>query len=249
MSAMTALGQLTITELRLSVRDKIGPLWGLAFPTALLIIFGSIPSFKTPSASFGGYTTLDAYVPIVILFSLALVSLIPLPVVLTGYRERGILRRLKTTPAGPARVLTAQLIVNLMYAIVATTIVLVVARLGYGVFLPRKLAAFALVVLLTLAALLAVGLFVAAVAPTIRAAQLIGTVMFYPTLFFSGLWYPIPLMSAALQHVAHATPLGAAWEGMATAALGHWPPALPLVTLAVYAAVFGLAAARSFRWE
>jgi hypothetical protein len=30
---------------------------------------------------------------------------------------------------------------------------------------------------------------------------------------------------------------------------GHWPPALSLVTMAIYAVVFGLCAARLFRWE
>ena len=249
MSAITALRQLTTTELKLSMRDKVGPIWGLAFPAVLLIIFGSIPSFRKPMASLGGYTTLDAYVPILILFSIALLSLVPMPMALTGYRERGVLRRLRTTPAGPVRVLAAQLSVNLVYTVAATLIVLAVARLGYGVFLPRQLAGFALSVLLTLAALLAMGLCVAALAPTVKAAQVLGTVLFYPTLFFSGLWYPVPLMTPWLQHVAHATPLGAAWDAMATAAVGHWPPALPLVTLAIYAVVFGLAAARFFRWE
>ena len=248
-AGIAALWQLTITELKLSMRDKVGPIWGLAFPAALLIIFGSIPSFRKPSASFGGYTTLDAYVPILILFSIALLSLVPMPMVLVGYRERGVLRRLQTTPAGPIRVLAAQLVVNLVYVIVATTIVLLVAKIGYGVFLPRKLAGFALTVLLTFAALMAMGLFVAALGRTVKTAQLFGMVLFYPTLFFSGLWYPLPLMPTGLQHLAHATPLGAAWEAMATAAVGHWPPMLPLITLAIYAVVFGSAAARFFRWE
>lgn len=248
-AGIAALWQLSLTELRLSLRDRVGPMWGVGFPIVLLIVFGSIPSFKKPMASFGGYTALDVYVPIVILFSIGLVALMPMPMVLTGYRERGVLRRLQTTPAGPARVLAAQLIVNLIYTIVATIIVLAVARFGYGVFLPRQLAGFALTVLLALAALLAIGLFVAALARTVKGAQLVGAVLFYPMLFFSGLWYPIPLMPPVLQHVAHATPLGAAWQAMATAAIGHWPPALPLVTLAIYAVVFGLAAARFFRWE
>jgi ABC-2 type transport system permease protein len=73
--------------------------------------------------------------------------------------------------------------------------------------------------------------------------------VFYPLLFFSGLWLPIPSMPPALQHISHATPLGAAWEAMAGAGAGIWPHALPLLTMAAYAVVFGLAAARLFRWE
>jgi len=124
-----------------------------------------------------------------------------------------------------------------------------VARIGYGVPLPVQFLGFALSVLLTLAALLALGLFVAALAPTTRVAQVIGGLLFYPMLFFAGLWYPVPLMAPVLQHIAHATPLGAAWEAMAYSATGHWPPAVPLATLAIYAIALSLAAAKWFRWE
>ena len=103
--------------------------------------------------------------------------------------------------------------------------------------------------LFTVAALQALGLLVAAIAPSGRAAQIIGMLIFYPMLFFSGMWWPIPEMPPVLQHVAEATPLGAAWQAMSNAGMGHWPPALPLLTLAGYAVVLSLAAARLFRWE
>ena len=145
----------------------------------------------------------DIYVPIVILMSMALLAL-GVPAVLTGYREKGVLRRLQATPAGAARVLAAQLLVNLILVVISVMLVLAVARLGYGVALPRQLAGFALSVLLTLAALLGLGLFIAAIAPSTRGSQVIGGLLFYPMLFFSGLWFPIPLMAPALQHIAHA---------------------------------------------
>jgi ABC-2 type transport system permease protein len=243
----TVLSGLTLAELRLAMRDRIAPV-GIALPVVLLIIFGFIPTFRDAQTSFGGYSAFDIYVPIVILMSMALLAL-GVPAVLTGYREKGVLRRLQATPAGAARVLTAQLLVNLILVVISVMLVLAVARLGYGVALPRQLAGFALSVLLTLAALLGLGLFIAAIAPSTRVSQVIGGLLFYPMLFFSGLWFPIPLMAPALQHVAHATPLGAAWEAMAYSATGHWPPMLPLITLAVYAIALSLAAAKWFRWE
>lgn len=172
-----------------------------------------------------------------------------MPMTLAGYRERGVLRRLQTTPAGPGRVLAAHLIINLGLAAVSATEILVVARLAYGVFLPRELAGFVLATLFSLSALLALGLVVAAVAPSGRAAQVIGSLLFYPMLFFSGLWWPIPLMPPVLPHISEATPLGAAWQAMSNAVAGHWPHPLPLLTLAAYAVVLSLGAARLFRWE
>jgi ABC-2 type transport system permease protein len=245
----SALRRLTITELKLSTRDRSSPLWGVGFPLVLLVIFGAIPTFRKPQAILGGYTPLDVYVPVLIAFSMALSAAVIMPMTLAGYRERGVLRRLQTTPAGPGRVLAAHLIINLGLAAVSVTEILVVARLGYGVFLPRQLAGFVLAVLFAAAALLALGLFIAAIAPSGRAAQVIGSLLFYPMLFFSGMWWPIPSMPPVLQHVAEATPLGAAWQAMNNAGVGHWPSALPLLTLAAYAVVLSLAAAKLFRWE
>jgi ABC-2 type transport system permease protein len=115
------------------LRERIGPIWGVGFPLVLLIIFGSIPSFSRAQSSLGGLTELDLYVPILIAFVIAMLALNALPPVLAGYREKGILRRLQTTPVGPVRVLAAQLVIDVAVVAVMLVLVLAVARIGYGV--------------------------------------------------------------------------------------------------------------------
>jgi ABC-2 type transport system permease protein len=243
------LAQLTRVEFRLFLRERVGPIWGIGLPVLLLVIFGAIPAFKKVQSGYGGLTVLDAYVPILITMSLALLALIAMPTVLVNYRERGVLRRLRTTPAGPVRVLSAQLIVNAGMAIVTLLVLLLVGRFGYHVPLPRQLGGWVVAALFAMAAMMSMGLFIAAVGPTARAAAAIGAILFYPLMFFSGLWLPIPSMPTVLQHLSHATPLGAAWEAFQNSDLGHWPTALSLVTMAAWAIAFGAAAARFFRWE
>ncbi len=243
------LARLTRVEFTLFLRERVGPIWGIGLPVLLLVIFGAIPAFKKVQPGYGGLTILDAYVPILITMSLALLALIAMPAALVNYRERGVLRRLKTTPAGPVRVLSAQLIVNVSVAIMTLIVLLVVSRVAYGVPFPRQFGGWIVAALFAIAALMAMGLFVAAVGPTSRAAAAIGAILFYPLMFFSGLWLPIPSMPSVLQHISHASPLGAAWEAFQNADLGHFPPALSLVTMAAWAVVFGVAAARFFRWE
>ena len=184
-----------------------------------------------------------------VVFGLALLALTNMPMIVADYRERGVLRRLQTTPIGPIRVLAAQLVADLAVAVAMVILILAVARIGFAVPLPRQPGAFALTALLAAAALLAVGLLIAAIAPTGRVARGIGAVVFYPMLFFAGLWLPIPNMPAVLQHISHATPLGAAVPALTLAAEGSWPTALQLLTMAGWAVAFGLAAARFFRWE
>jgi ABC-2 type transport system permease protein len=146
-------------------------------------------------------------------------------------------------------VLTAQLVIDVAVVVVMLVLVLAVARMAYGVALPRQLAGFVLTALLAAAALLAIGLFVAAAAPTARAANAIGAILFFPMMFFAGLWLPIAQMPSVLRHISHATPLGAAVQALQDSAQGHWPHPLQLLTMAAYAVVFGLGATRLFRWE
>ena len=184
-----------------------------------------------------------------VVFGLALLALTNMPMMLADYRERGVLRRLQTTPIGPVRVLAAQLAADLTVAVVMVVLILAVARIGFAVPLPRQVGGFILAALLAAAALLGAGLLIAAIAPTGRVARGIGALLFYAMMFFAGLWLPLPSMPAVLQHISHATPLGAAVPALTAAAEGSMPTALQLVTMAGWAAAFGLAAARFFRWE
>jgi ABC-2 type transport system permease protein len=245
----SALRRLTAVEFRLFLRERVGPVWGIGFPMLLLVIFGCIPAFKRPNKDLGGLTELDVYVPILVAFVIAMLSLSSLPPVLAGYREKGVLRRLWTTPVGPTRVLAAQLLINFGTVVVTVALILAVARYGFDVVMPRRMAGFALAALLGAAALMAIGLFLAALLPGARAAQATGTILFFPMMFFAGLWLPIAQMPRPLQHISRGTPLGATVQALQDSAQGHWPQPLHLLVLAGYALVFGLAAARLFRWE
>jgi len=245
----SALLKLSLTELRLLSRERVRMALPVAIPLLLIIILGNIHSLRQPRAIYGGESFIDLYTTIMVVFGLALLALTNMPMIVADYRERGVLRRLQTTPIGPIRVLGAQLVADLAVAVAMVIVILAVARIGFAVPLPRQPGAFALTALLAAAALLAVGLLIAAVAPTGRVARGIGAVVFYPMLFFAGLWLPIPNMPAVLQHISHATPLGAAVPALTLAAEGSWPTALQLLTMAAWAVAFGLAAARFFRWE
>jgi len=245
----SGLLKLTLTELKLLTRERVRVALPVAFPLVLIIILGNISSLRQPKAIYGGESFLDQYTTIMVVFGLALLALTNMPMLLADYRERGVLRRLQTTPIGPVRVLAAQLIADLTVAVAMVICILAVARIGFAVPLPRQAGGFVLVTLLAAAALLGAGLLVAAIAPTGRVARGIGGLLFYPMMFFAGLWLPIPNMPAVLQHISHATPLGAAVPALSAAAEGSMPTALQLGTMAGWAVVFGLAAARFFRWE
>ncbi|WP_063836070.1 ABC transporter permease [Actinacidiphila yeochonensis] len=245
----SVLGRLALVELRLFVRERVGPVFAVGLPLALLVVFGNIPYYNQRRAGFGGLTLLDVYVPILAAFVLATLSFNVVPVVLAGYRDKGVLRRMRTTPVGPARVLAAQLLVNLATAAVSVAALLLVARLAFGVPLPRQAGGYLVGIVLAALALVAIGLFVVAVSPDGRVANAVGAALFYGLMFFAGLFLPMAAMPPVLRNVSRFTPLGAAVQALSDATQGHWPHPLQIVALAGYAAVFGAGAVKWFRWE
>jgi ABC-2 type transport system permease protein len=244
-----ALARIVQNEARLAWRSPGGLIAGVGVPLVLIIVFGEIPAFQRPQADLGGFTIFDAYVPVVIIFSLSLLALWSLPTPLASYREQGILRRLRTTPASPAWLLAGQGVVNFVMAVAAILIVFVVSGLAFGAPAPKNYGGLILSLLLAIAGLVPIGLTIAALAPTAATAGVIGRVVFLPLQFFAGLWLPLPLMPDVLRTISEYTPVGAAVEAIQDSVIGQFPPAAPLLSLVGYALVFSVLAKRFFRWE
>jgi len=246
---MRRLTRLTLTEAKLFWRDPTGWFFALAFPPLLLVILGSVPTFREPDAELGGLRVIDLYVPILVGFVLAMLAISVLPNYLASYREKGILRRLSVTPVQPSRLLQAQLAMGLAMALGAVTLVIGLGAVVFDTALPEQFLGFLVAFVLAAAALYAVGLLIAAVAPTGKAAAGIGTVLWFPIMFFAGLWVPRAAMPDIVNRIGDFTPLGAGVQAMQDAWNGAWPDPLHLAVMAAFAIGASLGAARLFRWE
>jgi ABC-2 type transport system permease protein len=236
------------SELALYRREPMLMFWGLVFPIGLEVIMGLAGGDKH-QASLGGLRLIDVYTPIVTLFSVTLVSLSALPAALASYRDKGYLRRLSTTPVGAWRLLGAQVVIIFALAACVITTITLIANLAFSVALPREFGGWVLAILLTLFAMLSLGVLVAALAPSQRVAAAVGSVLFFPLMFFAGLWVPQAQMGSTLRSISHYTPLGAGDPAIQHALAGHWPGTVNLLVLAGYGVVLCVGAARFFRWE
>ncbi|RMI37979.1 ABC transporter permease [Streptomyces triticirhizae] len=236
-------------EARLYLREPGSLFWVLAFPPLLLAILGCIPMFREVSDDLDGLRPIDIYVPVTVLIGLIVVGAQAMPPVITGYRERGILRRMSTTPVRPAALLSAQMVLNGVAGLVSALLSVTLGRVVFDVALPRQFPAYLLVLLLALAASLSLGALISAWARTARNASAIGTVVFFPMLFCTGLWLPVRTMPDVMARVVEATPFGAAARALDQAAVGDWPAWSHLGVTAAWTAVLTAAAVRWFRWE
>jgi ABC-2 type transport system permease protein len=246
---LTGLSKLVAMEAKLFLRDLTALFFGLLFPPLLLAVLGSIPGFREPSKDLGGLRVIDIYVSIVIAFVLAMLALSLVPTVLATYRERGVLRRLATTPLPPGRLLLAQMVTAVTTALLAVILVIAVGSLAFGVAMPKQVGGFLLALVLGSASVFAISLVLAAVAPTGRAASGLGSILFFPMVFFAGLYVSREVMPDVLRRISDFTPLGATVQSMQDATNGAWPSALHLAVMAGVTVVAGLAAAKLFRWE
>jgi ABC-2 type transport system permease protein len=244
---LSAFGKLTVTELKLFLREPTAVFFTLAFP--LLLLWLSSRNGNAPTAQLGGVGTIDALVPGYIAMTLATVGLTVLPTVLATYRERGILRRMAMAPVSPAMVLGAQLLVQLLAASAGVAVLIGVAGAGFGLHLPAAPVGAIAAYLLGGGAIFAIGFLLGSLLPTARAVSTVGFVVYFPMIFLSGAAVPRELLSGGMRQIAEVLPLTYVVDGLRDSWAGAGSPALALAVLGAIIVIAGGLAARVFRWE
>ncbi len=246
---MRTLAKLSWVELKLFVREPITMVFTFAFPLIVLFVlagvFGNTPDPKV----FRGVGPTDALVPAYIGVVIASFDLIGLPVHLAGYRERGVLRRLRASSVSVWSVLGPQVIVSLVIAALGGVLLVTAASLAYDVDMPKSSALLIAAFLLSTLSFAALGVFLGAVLPTARAAQGVGLLLFFVMFILSGGGPPREVMTQAMQWIGDAMPLRYvtillqdSWGGF-----GWNTTAFLIVTGVTVVASF--LSARFFRWE
>ncbi|MBV9207788.1 MAG: ABC transporter permease [Actinobacteria bacterium] len=246
---MDGFGRLAYVETKLFLREKGAAVAVFGLPVALVVGFGLIPGFGDPQKSLSGQIGTEYIASIGVAIVLATLGLNGVPMVIGQYRERGILRRLGVTPVRPLALLLAGLTVWAASAIGSVALVIAVARLAFHVPAPAAPGWFLLSVLLGIAALFALGLLVAAAAPTARSAAGLGWLLFFPNMFLAGVYIPAEEMSPVMRQAGTFTPLGSALHAVRDSWMGLDPRPQYLGIMAAYAVISGALAARFFRWE
>jgi len=247
---LRGLWELTWLETKIFVREPLGLIGTVGLPVATFVLMGRL--FRDRS---GGSPTVSALLtvemPILAVLLISLSAVLSLVTIVAIYRESGILKRLRATPLRPHTILTAQVLVKLLFTLLTMAALLLAGKRYYPVQLDVSVASFALALTISTVAILSLGFVIASVVPTARFAQPIGTLIFYPMIGLSGLFVPIASLPPALRAVARLLPLTyiasllkGIWQG------DRWSAhAGDLVALLVIFTVCTVVSARVFRWE
>jgi ABC-2 type transport system permease protein len=196
-----------------------------------------------------GVTPADYYTAASVAVIVAALGLMTLPITLTGYRERGILRRFRASSVSAAALVGAQLTLALVTFVVGAAVMAVVARIAYDAMLPQDVLGVAVALLAGTAAFGAIGLLLATVVRTSRSAQGIGLLLFFALWLISGTAPPRAVLPAGLRDVGGALPLSHLVTALQDPWYGFGWSGSDLAVLAAYGVAAGVPALWFFRWD
>jgi len=174
-----------------------------------------------------------------------------LPLVLSDYRSRKILKRFKVTPISPAMILAVQVVIYAVYSIASLILVYATSALFFGYQLCGSWCAFLGAYLLVMLSMFSIGVMVGGIAPNAKIAGVIASLLYFPMLIFSGATLPYEIMPVTLQRIANIMPLTQGIKLLKTTSLGLPMNSIfvPVIVMIVIAVICVGVSLRFFKWE
>jgi len=249
---LSLIWQQTRYQNRIFFRTPIAAFFTIVFPLLLLVVLAAV--FGNEEIDYLGVTVAQYYAPALAVFSAASASYTNIGTGTAYQRDEGILKRIHGTPLPPWIFFAGKVISATMVAAIGVIIMMGVGVLFYGIeIFPRTLPAATLTFLVGVGCFAALGLLVAAVAPSGPAATAITNATLLPLAFFSGVFIvPGPETPQWIVTVGNIFPLKhfneafqAAFDPLLTGYQFDW---FSIFYMALWGVVALLLAIRLFKW-
>jgi ABC-2 type transport system permease protein len=238
------------TELKLSLRGMDMFIFAICMPLVVLIILGIIYGNK-PAFDGAAYTFLEQSFGALTTISICAGGVMGLPLVVSDYRSKNILKRYKVTPVSPSMILFVQVTIYMLYSIMSLVLLYLVATFFFGYQFRGDFINFLGGYLLVIISMFSIGMMVGGIAPNTKIAGVIASILYFPMLIFSGATLPYEVMPAALQKVANTLPLTQGIKLLKTASLGLAVDNIlaSIIIMSVIAIICTLISLNFFKWE
>lgn len=238
------------TELKLSLRGMDMVIFAICMPVVILVVLGLMYQGR-PAFEGAGYSFLEQSFGALSTIAVCAGGVMGLPLVISDYRHRKILKRYHVTPASPVLILVVHTAVYALYSLASLILIYTVGACFFGLRITGSWLHFTGAFLLVMVSMFSVGMMVGGLAPDTKTAGLIASLLYFPMLIFSGATLPYEVMPPVLQTAAGLLPLTQGIKLLKAALLGL--PAedvwLPLGIICGLALICGGLAVRFFKWE
>lgn len=195
---------------------------------------------------------IDSLVPGILAMAVMQLGLFGTAAPLVQLRERKVLRRLGTTPLPRSALLVSQVLHRLTIALVQVVIIVAVGRVVFGVEIGGDVGLLAVFCALGALTFISLGYLIAALSRTEESVFGISSVLNFPMMFLSGIFFPLETMPDWIRPVVQAIPLTYLGDALRQLMVGA-PPAyglgLDALVLGVWLAASVTLSIRLFRWE
>lgn len=215
-------GQLLLHQFRYDQktfwRDPTAVFFTVALPIIFLFIFTSIFGNEPTIVEGQQVKGSTYYVPGILALALVSATLVNLAISVTTLRERGVLKRLRSTPLPPWVFMAGRMATSTVVTLLLVAVVTLLGRVVYGVRLPTDtLPGLVLTVVVGTGAFSALGLAMTAAIPTENAAPAVTNAVVLPLYFFSGIFIPIEDLPRGMRLVGDVFPVKHLFEALLTA--------------------------------
>lgn len=186
-------------EIKLSIREFSGVLFGIIVPVGLMLLLGVLYG--------DDMTRIQQAVPAVISIGICSSGLMGIPLTVSNYRSKKLLKRFQVTPTSPLLLLSVQFVTNLIIALISSGFVMLAAVIFFDYTLVGSLLAFVLLYFLVVFSIYGIGLLIASVSNSVNTANLLCSIIYFPMFFLSGATIPYEIMPKLLQKISNVMPL------------------------------------------
>lgn len=195
---MKKLLTLSRVELKLALRSPDTMLFVLIMPVVIVGIMRLISSDVSAIEH-----NLGAYLVI----GICAIGLMGLPLTLSEYRSRKILKQMQVTPATPGLLLGSQILIQGLVALISALLVILECTLLFGVEISINPFRLLLGWLLVLISIFSIGMIICSISRDVKQAGIICSVLYFPMLLLSGTTIPYSKFPELIQRVGVILPL------------------------------------------
>lgn len=251
---MRVFCKMTMTELKLSMRNIVFVGSTVLLPLLLIMLFGGLygNDLTENNLRLFGMGAVSASAPAYLALALGIIAFTGMPQQLVGYKENKVLKRLKATPIKKYQILLPIFLNHILLFLVGALLLLLYAQLVFGVHVAGNLFGFVFAVALSVASMFSLGFLLSCLCKSVKQVTAIGFAILIPIAFLSGTTMPLGAFPDVMGTISRFVPLTYCVELMRNTFTGSAPFSDNLAYIAVLSAITVVSCALSllfFKWE